>query len=316
MPDVEVMFGGVGATQPRYERGLPCILVRVGGCIVVFDMGEGCQESFMKFGLGFNRPLYVFLTHGHGDHVLGVQPFLQSLELNGRERSVHIFAPLGTRDYVLPPRVGYGYPVYYTEIAGERGVVPLSECGVHVFYRRVPHTLFSYAYSLVTRGKVKLDSEKLERDGIPGFARKRMLDEGVVVVGDRERLLDVYVKARIPGVKVTYSGDTLPSPSLASLARESDVLIHEATLLEKDWERHAETPHSSPLAAAKTALLSRSKLLVLFHIGSRYADSSPLRDEAARVFPRVVVAEKGMSIFVRESCPRVFMFGYGFKRPF
>lgn len=289
-------------------------MVRVGRCIVMFDVGEGCQEAYGLFGLGMNKPLHIFISHSHGDHLLGLRPFLESLSLSRRERCVHLYMPAYTRDYALSGVAEYGFPLHVTEIAGERGHIRLDECGVSVAYRLVPHSFLSYAFSLETDVKVKLNPVKLAADGIRGPQRRILLEKGAVSAGGGEVYLDYYVAAREPGIKITYSGDTLPAYQLAALARNSDVLIHEATLLTKDWESRPEVPHSTPHYAAKTALLSRSRLLVLFHIGSRYEDPSPLLREALKVFPRVVLAERGMCIRVVQGRPRIYYITRGFRR--
>jgi len=315
MSTLDVFFGGVGATQPRHGRGLPCIFVRVGGCIVILDMGEGCQEAYSLFGLGMNKPLYIFISHSHGDHLLGLRPFLESLTLNRRREPVHLYMPLFARDYALSSTVKYSFPLHVSEFVGGEGRVSLPECGAGLSYRLVPHTALSYAFSLETEEKVKLDPVRLEADGIRGAQRRELLENGVVAIGGREVFLEYYVAAREPGIKITYSGDTLPSHRLASLAKNSDILIHEATLLTKDWEEKPEIPHSTPYYAAKTALLSRSRLLVLFHIGGRYENTKPLLAEARRVFPRAVMAERGMSIHIPAGRPRRFYIARGFRRP-
>lgn len=312
MPRVDVFFGGVGATQPRYSRGLPCIFLRWMGRIFILDVGEGCQESFLNFKLGVNAPLAVLISHAHGDHTLGLRPLLQTLSLNGRKRKITIIAPAFSRDSVLDGLAAYNYPVEYTELASEEGMINLLD--VSIKYVRVPHAPFSYAYSIETPSRVKLNPEKLDSDKIRGADRKRLLEEGVVEIEGRKRFLELYVKERVPGIKVTYSGDTLPSHRLASLARGSDLLIHEATLSTKDWEHNTETPHSTPREAALCALYSKSRLLVIFHYSVRYRHVYELLEEAKRVFPRTILAERGMRIAISGRKERVFSIIYGFER--
>ncbi|XP_066993348.1 zinc phosphodiesterase ELAC protein 1 [Anabrus simplex] len=87
-----------------------------------------------------------------------------------------------------------------------------------------------------------------------------------------------------PGRKVTVLGDTFDPSRIAELARNSDVLIHEATVEDALMEKAIETGHSTPSMAAKFALSIGVKLLVLNHVSQRYKSlESDDDDEACSV---------------------------------
>ena len=88
--------------------------------------------------------------------------------------------------------------------------------------------------------------------------------------------------------KVVLSGDTAPSERMKAIAHGADVLVHEATFLEEDAERAAETAHSTALAAARLAAAADVKLLALTHVSPRYSGGE-LRDEARTVFENTIV---------------------------
>jgi ribonuclease Z len=88
------------------------------------------------------------------------------------------------------------------------------------------------------------------------------------------------------GSALVYSSDTAPCPSITELAREADVLIHEATFLagqEEDALRHG---HSSARLAAEVAVAACPRRLALIHFTpQKDGDLDHLRAGAAEVFP-------------------------------
>jgi ribonuclease Z len=100
------------------------------------------------------------------------------------------------------------------------------------------------------------------------------------------------------GRKIVYSGDTRPFDGLVKLAKNADLLIHDATLDDSLAERANEEGHSTPSQAAETALKAKAKRLVLNHISARYRDPEILLEQAREIFPDTVVAEDFMHIEV------------------
>src|SRR6266567_2470748 len=76
---IEVVFLGTGGSLPTKGRGLPSVAIRRDGELLLFDCGEGTQRQMMHAGLGFNRPTAVFVSHLHGDHLLGLPGLLQTM---------------------------------------------------------------------------------------------------------------------------------------------------------------------------------------------------------------------------------------------
>ena len=73
------------------------------------------------------------------------------------------------------------------------------------------------------------------------------------------------------GFKVTYSGDTMPSPSLVKLGMDSDILIHEATM-EDDLAAEAVIKmHSTMSQAIQIGKEMNAKYTLLTHFSQRYA---------------------------------------------
>jgi ribonuclease Z len=83
------------------------------------------------------------------------------------------------------------------------------------------------------------------------------------------------------------------------IAREADLLIHEATFGDEEAERAAETGHSTAREAAMLARRADVRRLVLTHFSARYSrDASELEREAKQVFGNVMLARDGMELVV------------------
>ncbi len=77
-----------------------------------------------------------------------------------------------------------------------------------------------------------------------------------------------------------------------TLARDADLLYHEATFGEDLPERAAETGHSTARQAAEIARRAGAKKLILGHFSARYKDVSGLVEEAQDVFQNTEAAEE------------------------
>jgi ribonuclease Z len=62
-----------------------------------------------------------------------------------------------------------------------------------------------------------------------------------------------------------YSSDTSPCPSLLALARDAEVLIHEATFLHRDTARAKADGHTTGVQAGEVAAQAGVKRLILCH---------------------------------------------------
>ena len=122
---MKVVFLGTSGSLPTPERSSSCVAVKIGRGIILLDCGEGTQRQMVAAHIGFSRVKQIFITHLHGDHVLGVPGLLQSMTLQRREEPLDIFGPRGLHAFlqgVSSTLGGPAFPVTVHEI-GEPGVV-------------------------------------------------------------------------------------------------------------------------------------------------------------------------------------------------
>ena len=101
------------------------------------------------------------------------------------------------------------------------------------------------------------------------------------------------------GRKIVLTGDTRPCDATIEIARDADVLVHEATFGDEEADRAAETGHSTAREAAIVARRAEVRRLVLTHLSARYSrDVSELEREAREEFPNTTIARDGTEVEV------------------
>ena len=88
--------------------------------------------------------------------------------------------------------------------------------------------------------------------------------------------------------RIVISGDTRPTQAIISAAKEADLLVHEATYLNKHANRAYTHEHCTVTEAANLAIKAHVGALALTHIGHRYSKLSA-QQEARKIFPTVIV---------------------------
>ena len=83
---------------------------------------------------------------------------------------------------------------------------------------------------------------------------------------------------------------------MIQFAKDSTLLIHEATYMPEDKLKAEEHAHSTTVDAANIALQSNSKELILTHISTRYAEDCDLLSEAKKVFENTKIAKDLMVV--------------------
>lgn len=288
--------------MPTPERALPSLAIRFGGSLFVFDCGEGTQRQLMAAKLGFPSSTHVFVTHLHADHYLGLAGLIATMDLSRRETPLHVYGPSGIRDslelLLLGSRINPSFEVVVKEVgAGE--VMSGRDFVIDAIWTN--HTVPSLAYRLRERDRPgKVDVGFLESIGLPKGPLWGELQRGrTVVYRGRTIRPDEAVGPPKRGRSVVYSGDSAPFAGMVEFARGADVLVHESTYDRSLKSKAEEDLHSTAADAATIAMTAGVKLLVLYHLSSRYRGRwEILLNEARSVFPNVILPEDLQSIDV------------------
>ncbi|MFX1308830.1 MAG: ribonuclease Z [Promethearchaeota archaeon] len=323
---MELIILGSAAATPIKERNLSSIALRYKNQILLFDCGEDFQRKFAEAGLKFNKPLKIFISHFHGDHIIGLPGFLFRLSLNDRTAPMMIFGPRNLFLYLYIHRKILGlkanYPIKIVEIdhhnqeliefEGLDSEIPKRTIKINnntvfdskyflIKYALVEHSIITFAYAFIEKPRYgKFIPERARNLGIPESNLWKNLQEGQVIEYNGKMIDPVkegIVGPERSGRKITYSGDLKPCESLINLGRDSDILIHEATFAKALAKIAEEKKHSTSVDAANNAKKMNAKQLVLTHISSRYqTDALRLLEEAKEIFPNTILAEDLLKI--------------------
>lgn len=298
---LHVIFLGTAGSVPTPERGLPAILIQRKGEQLMFDCGEGVQRQMMKAKTGFHRKMKVFISHMHGDHVLGLPGLLQTMALLDRGRKLEVCGPPGIKRFIEAIRETVQFvltfPVEIHEITETGVVCEEEEYTVEAVWAN--HVIPNLAYALVEKPRPgKFYPEKAKALGVPEGTLWSKLQHGykVKLLDGRVIKPEQVVGPLRPGRKIVYTGDTRPFKGFVKFAAGADLVIHDATLDDELAERAVEDGHSTPSQAAENARKAKAKQLVLTHISARYDDARALLEQARKIFKNTRVAEDFMKI--------------------
>jgi ribonuclease Z len=288
---VKVVFLGTSGTFPTIGRNVTSHGVWVKGETLLLDCGEGTQRQLRRTSLRFfvHR---IFLSHLHGDHILGLPGYIWSMDLLGRTEPLSLYIPARSRRMIEAMIGGIGklgYPMSITEL--DDGMT-VSLPGYQVIAARVEHSGHCcLGFRIEEESRLgKVDVDKARALGIPPGPNigKLIRGESVEVNGVVVMPAQVVGPAR-EGRVVVYSGDTKPCTALKTLARGADLLLHESSFTNALADEAKSRAHSTAQGAASIAAEAMVKRLALTHISQRHQDEEGIRTlllEARQVFPQ------------------------------
>ena len=261
----------------------------------MFDCGEGTQRQFQKSKLSYMQVSKIFITHFHGDHFLGLPGLIQTMQLNDRDKPLHVYGPKGMKELLNQLlSLGYfrpGYKIVAHEV--ENGdVFDFDDYAVHVL--KVRHGVPAFAYSLEEKERPgKFDKPKALKLGIPEgpFFSKLQKGRAVKLKDGREIKPEMVLGPARKGRKIVISGDTKAYDKMIKFSEDADVLIHDATFDSSLEEVAGEYGHATAFQAAEIAKKANVDRLFLTHISPRYLDKRVLEDDARKMFKNSFVAK-------------------------
>lgn len=296
LPDgLHLALCGTGSPFPDPTRAGPCSAIIAGDRLFIVDTGEGSARNLGYMGIPAAKIEAIFLTHFHSDHIDGLGPFmLQRWGVGTFQTPTPVYGPTGVDKVVDGFRAAYVLDFGYRVAHHSEKIMPPGGSGG----KGMP-----FALPPVGQGDavVVLD------------------DKGLKVTAFRvdHAPIDPAVGYRFDykGRSVVISGDTKKTPSVQSIAKGVDILVHEALqpalvkILETEFADHALNNmsqvmrdivnyHTTPEEAATQAAAAGAKELVLNHIVPplpvRFAYPAFLGDAAKFYGQPITIGEDGM----------------------
>jgi ribonuclease Z len=295
MVDMRLVFLGTSSGVPTIQRGLSSIALIRGAELLLFDAGEGMQRNFIKAGLGMNKKMKIFITHMHADHCVGLLGLLQTMELQGREKSIDIYGEPRLEEFIRENMRIIGFRLAFDIIVRkiEKEGVIVREDDYQVSCSQALHSVPSFAFCLEEYDRPGVfNVTEARRLGIPegNLYSKLQRGEDIVYAGKTVRASHIVGRPR-KGRKVGISGDTRPTDKLARFFKECDLLVFESTYTHDKQQKAVENGHSTAAEAATIAKKAKADKLLLTHFSARYDEISLLVKEASAIHYNVEAAE-------------------------
>lgn len=295
--------------MPTRSRNVSCVALRLPqrGEVWLFDCGEGTQHQLLRSDLKLSQITRIFITHLHGDHLFGLMGLLATCGMSAHVERIELYGPPGLEVYVREnsrrSETRFSYPVETHTV--EAGII-FEDDEFSVSCRPLRHRVQTFGFRVEEKERPgHFDVERATALGIPAgpiYGRLKRgervtLPDGRVIEG--RSLCGPTEKGRC----VVYCTDTIYCASAIELARDADLLIHEATFARADEALARQSMHSTTAMAARVASEAGAQRLIMTHFSPRYfpgnaVEPDELLREARAIFPRTELARDFMSFDV------------------
>ncbi len=299
------VLGTKAGGAPLARRNSSATALILPGETLLFDCAENTQIQLLKAKISRADIHHIFLSHLHGDHVLGLPALISTLCGDKRTATLHIYAPRNPHypAYSLEQWIAVGgklmdvtptFPIAFHDLpegfAGELLRTPQYV----ITAQMLEHRITSFGFRVEEIPQVNVDLDKVRAVGLEvGAILGELKREGQVrtSAGRVVTLEEVRLPPRKPQSFV-YCGDTKMCPATVTLAQNADVLLHEATFGDDMLNQAAERFHCTASQAALQARAANVGKLYLTHISVRYASAAPLLRQARKIFPHTCLAKE------------------------
>ncbi len=304
MQKFDLYILGCGSALPTTRHNPTAQVLDVRDKLFMIDCAEGTQLQLRKQKLKFSRLNHIFISHLHGDHCFGLPGLLSTFNLLGRTAKLHIYSPYERLEELMRPWLSYfcaemTYEVVFHAVDPKVAAVVYEDRTLTVETIPLRHRVPCCGYLFREHApRPHIRRDMIDFLGVPFHAINTIkagadwVDANGKVWENSKLVIPHEEKARA----YAYCSDTLYRPSLVDQLKGVDLLFHEATFADAERKRAKETGHSTSVQAAKIAVDSHVKRLVIGHFSARYENETVLLEEAQRIFPNSIAATEGMKI--------------------
>ena len=312
---MNITFLGTSSGVPTLSRNVSSLALKLSqkAEVWLFDCGEGTQHQLIKSTIKSSQIRKIFITHMHGDHIYGLPGLLATLGLSGNSKGIDIYGPSNLKNFISSAlknsycKISFPLKFFEVENYAQTNTNLFEDKSMEVKCASLNHRLPAYAYRVNEKDKPgEFNLDKAKKLNIPAGPIYGKLHSGQKVELEDGRILNGSDFCGEPrkGESFVYCTDTIFSKRAVELSKNVDLLVHESTFSEKDEEMAFEKLHSTTTMAAKTALLSNAKKLVLTHLSPRYTPKSSVKpvdllNEAKKIFPNTFLAKDFLNTKIR-----------------
>ncbi len=277
----KVVLLGTGTPNPDPEHSGGSIAIVIGTTSYIVDFGPGLVRQAAKISpqyggefeaLSAKNLKTAFLTHLHSDHTVGFPDLLLTPWVMGRNESLEVYGPDGTKKLTDNILEAYDADIKYRLY----GLEPANNRGWRVNTHEFLNDGIIYNDSLV-----KVEAFKVEHGSWPNAFGFRFTAKDKVIV---------------------ISGDTQPCENLVKYAMGADILIHEVYFYtgweKKDefWKKYHASNHTSTYELGEIAAKTKPGKLVLTHLLFWGATEQEMINEIGEKYKGEVIVGKDLMV--------------------
>jgi ribonuclease Z len=291
MEKITINFLGTGTAVPTKKRNHTAILASFDNENILFDCGEGIQRQFRIASLNPCKLTRVFITHWHGDHFFGLPGLFETLAMSNYSKTLKLYGPRGTKKFIeLIRQMLHDIEIKIEVHEIEEGII-INEKKFKIEAAAMTHGPPALAYSLTLKEKTRINKSKLKKLKIPNSPLIKDLVAGKDILINNKKIKSSSIVYKEPEKKIAIILDTSINPNCEKIAKNSDILIAEASFTKEEMEKAKEYKHLTAEDSAKIAKITKSKKLILTHISQRFEhNTKPIEKEAKKVFKNTSLA--------------------------
>jgi ribonuclease Z len=300
----DVTILGSSSATPIYNRNPTAQALNINERLYLIDCGEGTQQQMLRFDIKASRIDYIFISHLHGDHYLGLLGLLSSLHLNGRKKPISLFGPPHLIE-IIEMQLKYSQTSLHFELIFHPTNTEVSEVILDnqditvetiILNHRIPCTGFLFRQKRRLRKIIRDRTEELNVP-LPYYPALKRGADYFAPDGTTYPNSELTTNSEEPKA-YAYCSDTLYNESYFKQITGVDLLYHDATFAHDMLDRANETHHTTALQAGQAAKLNGVKKLIIGHFSARYKSLTELLDEAQSVFPNTELAIEGRTFVI------------------
>jgi ribonuclease Z len=292
---------GCYAATPRTITNPTSQILEIKNRFFLIDCAEGTQVQLRKNKIRFSKINHIFISHLHGDHFFGLIGLVSTFTLLNRATDLHIYGPKGIQEIIkLQLRLSNSwtnYGLFFHELESKESEVIFEDEKVLVKTIPLKHRVYTNGFLFQEKAAPrKLNLDAVQNYGIDTCYYQKIkngkditLDDGRVIENSK------LTFDPIPAKNYAFCSDTAYNEAIIPIIENIDVLYHESTFLQSEENLAKKTLHSTAKEAATIALKSNAKQLILGHYSTRYENIDLFKEEAATIFPEVLLADDGKS---------------------
>lgn len=304
--NLHITILGSGAATPRLGRHCSAQVVNMNGLKCLVDCGESTQNQIRAYHQKMQSLGKIFISHLHGDHILGLPGLLSTMHLGGRKDPVDIYSPAGLEGALRPlleisdTQIDYELRFHEISIEGEQELTLFEDSHGRIVAFPLHHTVpcFGFRFEEQDQGLTLKQGVAQQYQMTPiEIQRIKKGEDYVTAQGDLIRNEALAYRKNYPK-KYAYCCDTAYCEDLIPHIMNVDLLCMESTFDHTLADLASQRGHCTAEQAATLALKAKVRHLLLTHFSARYHEVDDLINEAMSVFPNVYEAYDGLHIEV------------------